>query len=46
MFEDSELLREVAREEGQERDDWEDDVGYEGVGTGGKGCCEAISQEH
>jgi hypothetical protein len=42
VFEDSEFLVEVAGEEGEERYDWEDDIGYEGVCAGGEGGCKAM----
>jgi hypothetical protein len=41
VLEDGELLVEVAREEGEQGDYGEDDVGHEGVGAGGKGRGEA-----
>lgn len=41
MFEDGELFGEVAREEGQEGDYWEENVGYEGVGASAECGCEA-----
>jgi hypothetical protein len=40
VFEDGKLLVQVAREEGEERDDWQDDVGDERVGAGSEGGCE------
>tara|TARA_R110002003_G_scaffold104_9_gene8251 strand:+ start:5305 stop:5625 length:321 start_codon:yes stop_codon:yes gene_type:complete len=41
VFQDGEFLVEVAREEGQEGDDGQDDVGDERVGAGGECCGEA-----
>jgi hypothetical protein len=41
VLEDGELLVEVSTEEGEERYDGEDDVGYEGVCAGGECGCEA-----
>ena len=42
MFENSKLLVEIAREEGEERDYGEDYVGDEGVGAGGEGGGDAV----
>ena len=42
MFENSKLLVEIAREEGEERDYGEDYVGDEGVGAGGERGGDAV----
>jgi hypothetical protein len=41
VFQDGEFLVEVAREEGQEGDDGQDDVGDEGISARGECCGEA-----